>query len=140
MFSNGFGMRFLLHKGDHMEFITMLFRFAWLLFSMKWPGLPFTFGQAFLAVVLSSGTLTLLLKVFGVSLPEFIHLRIPEVITEIFVFLKIERVMKNDEGCYDSDLRYLCSHRWLHRLGLYCRCSDLWNMSLFLLSDPCPGN
>lgn len=48
----------------------MLLRFAWLLFSMKWPGLPFTFGQAFIAVILSSSALTLYLKLFGFSLPR----------------------------------------------------------------------
>lgn len=53
-----------------MEFLDLLFRFTWSLFSFKWPGLPFSFGQAFLAVVLSSGTLALMLKLFGVSLPH----------------------------------------------------------------------
>ena len=54
-----------------MAFITVLFDFIWRLFSLPWPGMPFTFGQAFLAAILSSGSLAILLKLFGVGVPHF---------------------------------------------------------------------
>lgn len=53
-----------------MKFFGMFFDFVWDLFSIQWPGLPFTFGQAFLAAALSSGVLAIVLKLFGFSLPR----------------------------------------------------------------------
>lgn len=54
-----------------MEFLGLFFDFVWDVYSLSWPGLPFTFGQAFLAAALSSGALAIILKMVGVGVPRF---------------------------------------------------------------------
>ena len=54
-----------------MKFFGPFFDFVWDVYSLPWPGLPFTFGQAFLAAALSSGALAIILKMVGVGVPRF---------------------------------------------------------------------
>ena len=49
------------------EFINLLFSKIWEMFSITWPGFEFSIGAVFLAVAVSVGALTALMKMIGVS-------------------------------------------------------------------------
>lgn len=55
--------------------MTELFQFllskSWEFFQIPWPGFDFSIGSVFLAVLVSSGALTAVAKMTGVSLPNF---------------------------------------------------------------------
>lgn len=52
------------------DFFYMFFEKIWDLFSIKWPGFDFTFGQVFLAVLLGSAALGIVMKLIGVHVPS----------------------------------------------------------------------
>lgn len=50
------------------DFVVMWFSKIWAMFSIPWPGFNFSIGSVFLAVLLSSGALTAIMKMTGVSI------------------------------------------------------------------------
>lgn len=49
------------------DFIKVFFAKSWEFFSVKWPGADFSIGTAFLAVLVSVTSLTIVMKMAGVS-------------------------------------------------------------------------
>lgn len=49
------------------SYVKELFSGIWGMFSLPWPGFPFTYGQVFLAVLLGSGALGIVLRMVGVN-------------------------------------------------------------------------
>ena len=47
--------------------VSTIFDGVWGLFSIRWPGFSFTFGQVFLAVMLSGAALNAFCRMAGVS-------------------------------------------------------------------------